>query len=231
MILSKIIYNIKNLIAGGIQSDDINISDEQVAHIINYYRAKLIKQEQEKSKFVKDLFIQNLGKIDIDTFDANQCCTIENCKLRTKIKIPKPLESNIGLNLSFVGLLNGTPFQKYNTNSAYWKQFNKYTSKSPGYYYQDGYIYLVNVPNIMLDFINIQGVFEDPVEAENFRTCDCPGNEEQCSENNYDFEYPLPNHLEDTLVKMILEVEFNVMLNKTDTSNNSLNETSNITDK
>ena len=48
MLLSKIIYNIKNLYSGGIQSDDINLSDAQLAHIINYYRAKLIKQEQEK---------------------------------------------------------------------------------------------------------------------------------------------------------------------------------------
>ena len=83
----------------------------------------------------------------------------------------------------------------------------------------------------MLQYINIQGIFEDPIEAQAFRSCDCPQNDEKCSDTGYDFEYPLPNHLEDTLVKMILEVEFRVLLNKTDTSNNSLNETSTITDK
>jgi len=48
MLFSEIIYNIKNLIAGGIQSDDQDLSDLQLAYIINYYRARLFKQEQEK---------------------------------------------------------------------------------------------------------------------------------------------------------------------------------------
>lgn len=231
MLLSEIIWNIKNLYNGGIQSDDVNLSDEQLAHIINYYRAKLIKQEQEKSKAVKDLFIQNLGKLDVSKFDKNECCIIENCVLRTKLKIPKPLESSIGLNLSFVGLLNGKPFQRYNANSAYWKQNNKYTNKSPGYYYQNGYIYLINTPNIMLSYINIQGIFEDPKVAEDFRTCDCSQNNEKCSDTGFDFEYPIPAHLEDTLFKMIMDAELRVPINQTDTTNNSLSETSNITNK
>lgn len=230
MTLLELIYNIKNLKAGGIQSDDENISDAQYAFIIDYYRNKLIKQEQEKGKFTKDLYIQNLGKVDIDKYDAHECCEIENCKLRTKIKIPKPLETNTGLSLSFVGLLNGIPFQKYSFNSSLWQQYNRYTSKSPGYYYQNGYIYLINTPNIMLKYINIQGIFENPEKAESFRTCDCSQNNLICN-NSFDFEYPMPTHLVDTLFKMIMDAELRITPNTTDTTNNSLNETSTITDK
>lgn len=230
MLLSEIIYNIKNLRAGGIQSDDENISDDQYAFIIDYYRAKLIKQELEKGKNIKDLYTQNLGKVEISKFDKNECCEIDNCTLRSKLQIPKPMESNNGLNITFVGLLDGTPFQRYTFNSSYWKKYNKYTKLSPGYYYQNGYIYLVDVPNIMLSYINIQGVFEDPKEAEEFRTCKCPDNNVACIDS-FNFEYPIPQYLIDTIIKMIADSELRLTLNQLDTTNNSLNESSIVTNK
>ncbi|MFA5758697.1 MAG: hypothetical protein WC942_04970 [Clostridia bacterium] len=230
MLLSEIIYNIKNLRAGGLQSDDENISDEQYAFIINYYRAQLIKQEIEKGKNVKDLYIQNLGKVAISKADKNECCDVSNCALRTTLKIPKPVESTTGLNLTFVGLLNGTPFQRYTFNSSIWKKYNKYTKNSPGYYYQNGYIYLLNVPNIMLSYINIQGIFENPQEAVGFSTCKCPDNNTECI-SGFDFEYPIPPYWIDTIIKMMATSELKLALNTLDTTNNGLSDTSIVTDK
>lgn len=222
MLLSEIIYNIKNLRAGGVQSDDDNIADEQIAFIINYYRAKLIKQELDRGKDIKTIYVQNLGKVEVDTFDKNECCAIENCSIRTKLQLPKVTESNGKLNITFVGLLNGEPFQEYSSTSAYWKQYNKYTKNLPGYYYENGYIYLINLPNVMLSYINVKGVFEDPKQAEEFRTCKC-NNDTNCIEG-FDFEYPIPHYMVDTIVKMVADSEFRITFNKIDMTNNSLNE-------
>ena len=208
MLFSELIYNVKNLMSGGITSDDLNIRDKQIAFWINYYRAKLLKQAQDKRDLNFELYKQNLGSVDVDLFDKNECCEIDDCILRTKIKIPSPLETGGGLNITFVGLLDGTPFNKEYHNSVMWSSASKCTSKTPTWYYQGGYIYIVNHPQ-NLKYINIQGVFENPLEANNFRTCDCDDLED-CFDD-YDFQYPFPEHKVDTLVKMIAESELRIL--------------------
>ena len=162
--------------AGGIDSDDTDISDEQWAFIIAYYRARLLKQDQEKGRLEKSLYIQNLGKVPLIEADKNECCDIDVCVLRTELQVPKPLETHQGLNISFVGTLNGRPFQRYHHNSMFWKRAAKWVGKEPAWYYQNGYIYIVDAPTRMFKDLNIQGVFEKPEEAVKFRTCDCPDN-------------------------------------------------------
>lgn len=220
MLLSEIIYNIKNLISGGINSDDLNIRDSQFAFIVSYYRNKLLKQDQDKGRVSLDLYKQNLGKVEIVMADKNDCCDIDACILRTKYRVPKPTETNRGLGITFVGLIGGMPFQKELHNSVMWGGGSKYTSRVSKWYYRDGYIYLVNPPTNELKWINIEGIFEKPEEAIKFRTCDCPDNEENCFDS-LDFEYPLPAHHTDTVVKMIADTELKMLtgLSKDDTNN------------
>lgn len=222
MLLSEIIYNIKNLVAGGIQSDDMEISDSQIAFIVDYYRARLFKQDQEKSRFNKDLYVQNLGKVNLITTDTHECCVVTKCALRTAVQIPTPIEAINGLNLTFVGLLNGQPFTYQSYNTLPWKHADKWTSKEPTYYFQNGYIYIVNPPTDMLTYVNIQGIFESPKKAVKFRTCDCDLNGEACFDG-YDFEYKLPQHYVDTIVKMVAQTELAILKQiPADTANNSM---------
>lgn len=222
MLFSEIIYNIKNIVAGGVQSDDYPLSDQQTAFIVNYYRARLFKQEQEKGKFNKDSYVQNLGRVDIIQADKNECCITDSCILRTELKIPQPIESINGLNVTFVGLVDGTPFNYSSHNTLPWKRAAKYVGKEPTYYYQNGYIYLIDPPTQDIMYINIQGVFEKPEEAQRFRTCDCPQNNENCFDD-YDFEYKLPLHYTDTIVKLCAETELKILkLSPQDTSNDAL---------
>lgn len=211
MLLSEIVYNIKNLIAGGVESDDVNLSNAQVAFMIGYYRARLFRQDRLKGRVSRETFVQNLGKVSIIEADKNECCDIEACILRTELKVPKPLETYDGLNLSFVGEYGGRPFDKENHNSMYWAQAAKYTGKEPKWYYQNGYIYLVNPPSRMIDHVNIQGIFEDPMVAEKFRTCDCPNNSPCLDEDTLDFEYNMPLHYVDLIVKMVAETELRIL--------------------
>lgn len=197
--------------SGGTTSDDFNLSDEQIKFIVDYYRAKLLKQDQDKGRFEKSLYVQNLGSVNVSSADKNECCE-GDCILRTTFKIPKPLETYRGLNITFVGTTNGSPFSMVEHNAAFWRRAAKYTSKEPGWYYQNGYIYLINPPTKMIDTINIQGIFEDPLGAEKFKRCDCPanGSTDDCSDF-MDVEYALPAHHVDTIIKLIASTEYRLL--------------------
>jgi len=224
MLLSEIIYNAKNLLAGGIESDDENLSNSQLAFIVDYYRAKLYKQREDRGNFNKQLFVQNLGNIELIKADKNECCEINQCILRTKFKVPKPMNEK---SITFVGLVNGKPFQMSYHNTVIWELKDKWTSKEPKWYWQNGYIYLVNPPTLGIKIINIQGIFEKPMLVNKFNTCKCE--DENCSNafDTFDFEYPMPMHQVDIVLKMIAEVEFRILLSMpSDTTNDGLDQAS-----
>lgn len=223
MLLSEIIFNIKNLRAGGIQSDDENISDRQYAFIINYYRSKLIKQEIESHKGISQEDIQDLGKVPVVQADPHECCEIDDdCILRTEKSIPSTLDVKHNKHgITYVGLYSNKPFQETTWNRVVWDQHAKYTGNKPKWFFKGGYIYFVNAPG-MMEHVNIQGLFEDPTEANSFRTCDCPENDVDC-QVGFDYEYPMAAHHIDTIVKLIAETELRLStLIPEDTSNDSL---------
>lgn len=208
MLLSEIIYNIKNLISGGLSSDDEVLSDNQFAFIVNYYRARLTKNDVEKGRNIPSLSIQTLGRVPLIQADEDECCEIDSCVLRTKDKVPKPLETYTGINLTVSS--SGLPYQQSTSNAIVWNCGAKYTKKEGKWYYQNGYIYIINPSSLMLDEITIKGLFEDPIEANKFRTCDCPSNNLPCN-LGYDFEYPMPLHYVDIITKMFADAEYKVL--------------------
>ena len=187
--------------SGGVQSDDVSLSDTQLGFIVGYYRARLLKQDIERQKYDKSQFVQNLGTISLIQADRNECCDITSCVLRTTVPIPKPVTNNI----TFVGTIDGRPFDKRLTNAMYWNKHAKYTGKEPKWYYQNGYVYVFNVG--MISTINIQGVFEDPLYAAQ-TACSCNGGTD-CG--SLDFEYNMPLHYVDTIVKMVAETEIRIL--------------------
>jgi hypothetical protein len=227
MLLSEIVYNIKNLLAGGIESDDENLSNAQVAFMIGYYRAKLFKQDRQKGRSSREQWVQNLGQVQVQMADKNECCDIDACIIRTVNKVPRPIETDFALNLTFVGNLNGKPYIKDTHNGVYWSHANKYTGAETRWYYQNGYVYIVNPPTLMLEHINIQGIFEEPLVAESFRTCDCPNTDDCVDLDSLNFEYKMPLHYVDLIVKMVAETELRILASMpTDVSNDSLDQVS-----
>jgi hypothetical protein len=228
MLQSEIIYNTKNLLSGGVQSDDLNISNNQLAFIIDYYRAKLFKQREDRGTFDKQMYLQNLGHVELVLADKNECCEISDCILRTKFKVPKPIgESSI----SFVGLTNGKSFQKTNHNAIIYSMSDKYTGKKPKWYYENGYIYLVNPPTTNIETINIKGIFEKPALVNKFNNCKCE--DDNCSNafDSYDFEYPLPMHYVDSILKLISETELKLIVSLPRDLNNDSIDNVNSTSK
>jgi hypothetical protein len=208
MLASELIYNIKNLRAGGVQSDDEKISDRQYAFIIDYYRAKLVRQEEQKYSRLGREEIQDLGKVKLIQADPHECdCPSDACVLRTELPLPKSLKlaaRSHGFN--FVGMYGGMSWQEETWHSGPWSMHAKYTGGKTKWILKGRYIYILNPESDRLAYINIQGLFEDPREANQFRTCECEENGLEC-QTGYDYEYPISAHLVDTLVKMIVESE------------------------
>jgi len=224
MLQSELIFNVKNLRAGGIQSDDENISDRQLAFIIDYYRAKLMRQEAMKHNSMNRQELQDLGRVSLITVDPHECdCPADACILRTELEVPKSLQLGDGKShgFTFIGHYGGTSFQETTWQRGPWDSYAKYTGDKPKWFIKGRYIYLLNPPDPMMSVMNIQGLFETPREAEKFRTCDCD-NGVECN-IGFDFNYPISAHLVDTMMKMIMESEVRwSTLIPMDTTNDSL---------
>jgi hypothetical protein len=224
MKLNSIIFNIKNLKAGGVQNRDIELSDRQYAFIINYYRALLLRREIEQGRKAKGNWIQNLGQVDFIKADRNEACEIEDCIVRTELQIPSPIEIYENDLITYVGTTDGrNPFQRTTSNRALWDSYAKYTGKLPKWYMQNNYIYIENPPTSVFEIGNIQGIFGDPLTAKEFMTSGCSPESTECQDVlNFNFEYPLPEHLLDSLYKMMIdaEIKFGTMI-PPDTLNNS----------
>ena len=57
--MNMMVYDLKNLVSGGIQSDDSRPSDRQVAYWINQTRAQLIRQEFSQRGKIHDSWLQH----------------------------------------------------------------------------------------------------------------------------------------------------------------------------
>jgi hypothetical protein len=225
ILASQLIYNIKNLRAGGVQSDDTKLSDRQVFFIINYYRAKLIRQEYGNHKVIGREDVQDLGKVELINVDPHECgCPTGSCILRTKEKIPRSLRlQGEDHGFTFVGMYAGQAWQETTWNAAPWTTYAKYTGNDTKWFIKGRYLYILNPRDIRMNQMNIQGLFDDPQEAEQFRTCSCD-NGETCN-RGFDFDYPISADKVDTLMKMMMQSEINwTTLIPEDISNNSLDD-------
>lgn len=191
MTLNEIAYSILNKIRPQvINSEDIDIRD--IIREVHKQRALWIRNEINKNRTVDPSIIQDLGCIDLIYADSAECCDVStDCTvIRTEIKLPSfieltqaPLVTRVGpvdkLNMEFSFIpYSRVPYagnRRFNKNNVYAFLLNNYM-----------YIYSRNAEAIKyLEKINIQGVLENPEDAEEFYDC--------ASEVCYsrDSEYPI----------------------------------------
>lgn len=175
-------------------SDDIDIDESQVIYHWNNQRALWLKNEYNKPGSMIDPYTeQDLGCLTLATADAAECCDISSgCTiLRTEVKIPRTIQLHSGPAITRVGLVNKltVPFSFTNYQKAIYTMNGKYTGKKGVFVFLlNGYMYLVTKdPYIQLmDYINVRGVFENPMDLTAFKCDDAP-----CF--SFDEAYPLNN--------------------------------------
>lgn len=212
--LKQIIYDIRNTRYGGIANDDYTISDRQITYWINIERAKLIKEFVQKKRSIPETIIQDLGCVKVECVDPIECCNLgfssTTTLYRTK-KLPEPIVLNSSYISTPLGIDTVRLIDKSKTiplvtkHQAQYKQHDKWTKHLPFAYYENGYIYIVNLPR--LKYINITGAFEDPTEIEKYSTCEG----EPCY-NPDTSPYPIiPSHIS-ILTKLILQERLGFIL-------------------
>ena len=225
MKVDEIIQRVQSLYSKGVQSDDSRLSDRHIYNKMITVRSKLISQQHNKKQKISQWNFQSLNCVELIKAEPHECPCLPpaGCEiLRTKYKIPRPLT---GLNshlIQSVTSVNGDViFSEISWETKKYKSSNKYTAYKPDYYFRNGYLYITHKTGIKL--ISITGLFDDPLEAENFPSL-CKENCKECNdcESFLDKEFPIDNDLLDTLIDMCkqeLIVEFSQM--REDLSNNS----------
>ena len=198
--LNEIVYDIKNIGYGGDQSDDVKVSDRQVAYWVGLYRSLLLEQLWEKRKSLPDIFVQHLECVQLECVDAVECCELnsDNQILRSTQKLPDSIQRN-GKN-GIIAVSSADKRVGFSETSFYRQRSDKYAKYTGGehrWYIKNGYLYLTN--NHMTEWVSVSGVFEDPTEATNFTTCDGA----LCF--TWDDKYPMTNAMANKITSIILK--------------------------
>lgn len=167
--LPQLVYNLRNLIRDN-RSDDIKMTDRQLEFIINYYRARLVRDDVDKKRSISSNVIQDLGKVPLSLVDKAEVSgtIINKTILRTTDPIPKLVELHQKDAIIYVGGLDKTSSIDFITKAqARWNKYNKYSGGLPVAYYRNGYIYIEECPKI-LKYINIEGIFADPRQVSKY---------------------------------------------------------------
>ena len=195
--LNHLVYDIKNIIYGGIAPDDANISNRQIAYWVNQIRALLIRQEFSKRTVVHDSYVQFLT-INLENVSTANCtetgCTI----LRSTQALPDTIRRGARNTILSVASLTGT--QAYTETTAIrakWNSYNKYTGGLPRWYVKNGFLYITNTE--VIEKLEVGGVFEDPTELGNFMNCDGAA----CF--TWDDEYPISADMAGMITDIILK--------------------------
>ena len=93
--LKEIVYDIKNIVRGGMQSDDEIISDRQIEFQIHSLRAQFIRQDINKRRSISDNIKQIITCLKVEAVKGSTCGLSDDIIIvRSKEKVPNPIETS-----------------------------------------------------------------------------------------------------------------------------------------
>lgn len=176
----ELIYSILEIVRPRALTNEL-INEWVIAYECNAVRSQLIKQDINRGYSIDSYIIQDLGCLDMELVDQAECCEVSTgCKiLRTVLQIPSPIEMHQKQAITRIGpiLKTARPYDFINYNRVpYVGRNSKFSKKIIRTFTKDndGHIYIVadeELDSILLEKINVQGVWEDPRLVANFRHC------------------------------------------------------------
>lgn len=206
MLLGELIQRIQSLYSKGVQSQSTRLRNRHIYNKLLTVRSKLISQEYKKKQRISSFNFQTLPCVELIKVPAHDCpcippvgCTI----VRSKHKLPRPLSGLNGHIITSVSSIDrNIKIDEVALNAVKHLKGNKYTSKRANYFIYQDYLYLTIPTKIQI--VSVTGLFEDPIEANNFPSyCDETSSKKPCIDYlNTDF--PIDMDMVDTLVEMSL---------------------------
>lgn len=216
MKLDGLIQRVQSAYSHGVQSDESRLRPQHIYHKLCTVRAKLLEQKAKKKQAMSQWNQQTIPCVELIKAPLHECPCLPptGCQiLRSKYPIPKPL---IDLNQELIksvtsidsaeGLIGITVYDPISWEDKKYKAGNKYTANSPDYFIRNNYLYITwsSGPKI----ITITGLFEDPLEVENFKTyCDDLSGETDCEDCDkclaeWEKDFPIDKSMVDTLIEL-----------------------------
>ena len=202
--IGEVIERVQSLYSSGISSDDIRISPQLIYSKMLSVRSKLISQSLNKKQGASSWVSLTIDCVELEKVPIVSCPCLPNngCTiLKSKYKIPKPIDSLAGDMLTRVSTVDMVHKIDYITINSYRSaKGNKFTSRKMNYFIDEGYLYISTPKDIKV--VMIEGLFENPVEVYEFISlCDCT-----TCDNCYSYpelEFPMDSSSVDTLIELI----------------------------
>ena len=190
--LKEIAYNIKNLISGGVGSDDSDIDLRQIKFMIHYHRANLLMQYTDNGRKSSDIIYQtdvlsnsSSGSRLKSVLGFNDDRAIREVSLKE--------DSGIEADYEIIQLVRHADRAFVNQSRFVRKSGRKIATR------ENDMIYVWDGDSLVTDgTLSVKAAYSNPTDVAGF-------NEDTST-------YPLPEELISVLIKQIAQVEFNLIL-------------------
>jgi len=196
--LDKIVQDLLLIIRGSSVSQSEPISKRQLEDWVHQYRAFLLKRDLDKNKMINPDYVQEISDLQLEMVQTSEDNDVESGSYitRTLEQLPKTLDLNHKSGIVYIGTILGDQIQLVPYNRFQLQKHRKYTGKDKIAFLRNQYLYVHN--NELLEYINLRGVFENPLEIESF------------NDEDYRSNYPLPIDKVVTLKQLILSKELGI---------------------
>lgn len=208
--LNEIVFDILEQYRANLKVTD-SLDKRQVATWVQHLRAEFIKQRLEETfRNIDEHWVQDLGAVKMELVDSSIYTPIESGKtiLRSIEDIPSSIQTRLGYSLTRVGPADMLS-KKYNLvhyERALSSGNGKFNDKDIFAFMDGSKLCLISKANIhkLITYINIKGVFQNPIEAYEFANPNTP--------YDWDMEYPISESLISAIVNTIKEKNFRFAL-------------------
>jgi len=196
---AHLIYDIQTIASSGSLPNEFNITEEQILYWVEQTRSNLIAQGLAKGDDINDSFIQYINCLELEQIDDSECCYAPSgCYVLRSIKqLPATIDTWEDNMIVSVSTMDGTSIPKSNPLKSKYQKYNKRTSRARSWFIKNDYLYIVN--DILLQYVNVAGIFESPSDLSNFVSCD--GDSCWTRDSKYPITLGLATMITDIIIK------------------------------
>jgi len=203
--LNEMVYDIKNIAYGGVQSDDNRVSDHQVAYWIRQTRALLINQQLANRNKIPESLIQHLNYVEFTQVDPANFTGLDSGYkvMKSTKKIPPTVQRDGRNSIIAVESVDGSfAFSETTYFRKKYNKYNKYTFDKSRWYLQEGFLYITH--NFLIDKLRVSGLFENPEDAANFKL------DTGEAAFTWDDDYPITSVMATTITDIVLKTKLGI---------------------
>jgi hypothetical protein len=164
-----------------LNSIESSFTSEYFTDLINEQRSLWLRNEYNKNRSIDSYIVQDLPCLELELVNPIDCCfDVPGCKiLRTKKKIPNTIEFHYTKGIISIGPADITKarFILIDYARVSFVGHGRTTKNAIYAFLYNNYIYIVskNPSTLLLKYITIRGIFEDPTSLGEFVNCEQSG--------------------------------------------------------